>query len=389
MTKIHTSNLFAPFTLPNGAVLPNRIAKAAMEENLADNGQVPGAVVLQGGTFDDPGVQEQFEDWAKAAKSGGGHLVMQISHPGRQVFAAQGQRPVSASATKVSLPGFENLFDTAHALTGDEIKTIIARFATTAKRAEACGFDGVQIHGAHGYLVSQFLSPLTNLRADEWGGSLENRARFLLEIVRAVRACASPKFSVMVKLNSADFQKGGFGLDDAKQVVKWLNSEHIDMVEISGGSYESPAMQGNVQDTSSTLVREMYFIEFAKDIAAVAKMPLMVTGGVTKLSTAEMAMATGSVDVIGIARALAYAPNLPKQWQAGKNAEIHWPPVKWKNKTFAALAVMALAKTQIHRLASGKPPNANTNPALSLIKDRIRLTGLTKRYQKWFAGQDI
>ncbi len=416
------TNLFEPFTLPNGAVLPNRISKAAMEENLADDGQVPGeklvrlyqawaeggtgliitgnvmvapnaltgpgAVVLQAGTFDTAGVKARFETWAKAAKSGGGHLVMQISHPGRQVFAGQGQRPVSASETKVSLPGFEKLFDTAHALSGDEVKEIITRFATTAKLAEEAGFDGVQIHGAHGYLVSQFLSPLTNLRDDEWGGSLENRARFLLEIIRAVRANVTPNFSVMLKLNSADFQKGGFDLDDAKQVIKWLNAEQIDMVEISGGSYESPAMQGATQDKSSTLVREMYFIEFAKDIATVAKMPLMVTGGVTKLSTANMAMETGTVDVIGIARALAFAPDLPKQWQAGENVEIIWPPVKWKNKTLASLAVMAVAKTQIHRLAAGKKPKANASPALSLIKDRLRLSGLTKRYKKWIAEQN-
>ena len=415
------TNLFSPFTLPNGEILPNRIAKAAMEENLADTGQVPGdklvrlykawadggtgliitgnvmvapnaltgpgAVVLQSSTFETAGIKKRFETWAIAAKSGGGHLVMQLSHPGRQVFAGQGQQPVSASATKVSLPGLEKMFDTAHALSGDEVKDIITRFATSAKCAEACGFDGVQIHGAHGYLVSQFLSPLTNFRDDEWGGSLKNRARFLLEIVRAIRANVSPKFSVMVKLNSADFQKGGFGLDDAKQVIKWLNTEKIDMVELSGGSYESPAMQGATQDNSSTLVREMYFIEFAKDIAKVAKMPLMVTGGVTKLATANMAMATGSVDVVGIARALAYAPNLPRQWQDKHNTDILWPAVNWKNKMFAALAVMAHTKTQLHRLAAGKAPKANSSPALSLIKDRIRLSGLTKRYKKWIAEQ--
>ncbi|PHR93002.1 MAG: 2,4-dienoyl-CoA reductase [Robiginitomaculum sp.] len=418
-----TPDLFSPLTLPNGATLPNRIAKAAMEENLCDAGQMPGArlvnlyqawadggtgliitgnvmvapnaltgpggIVLQAGTFDTSGVEDRFKKWAKAAKSGGGHLVMQISHPGRQVFAAQGQQPVSASATKVTLPGFESLFETAHALSGDEVKEIIARFAETARLAETAGFDGVQIHGAHGYLVSQFLSPLTNLRDDEWGGPLKNRARFLLEIVRAVRAVVAPGFSVMVKLNSADFQRGGFELKDAKQVVKWLNKEDVDMVEISGGSYESPAMQGRTidGDASSTLKREMYFIEFAKDIAGVATMPLMVTGGVTKLSTANMAMETGSVDVIGIARALAYQPDLPKQWQAQQNAEINWPAVTWKNQTFSALAVMSMTKAQLHRMAAGKRPKAKISPALALIKDRLRQKKQTKQYRNWLAGQ--
>jgi 2,4-dienoyl-CoA reductase-like NADH-dependent reductase (Old Yellow Enzyme family) len=414
------TDLFSPLTLPNGVSIPNRIGKAAMEENLADTGQIPGdklmhlyqawadggtgliitgnvmvapdaltgpgAVVLQASTFDGAGVQERFQKWAQIAKSGGGHFVMQISHPGRQVFAGQGQQPVSASATKVSLPGFEKMFDTAHALNTDEIRTVIARFATTAKMAEDSGFDGVQIHAAHGYLVSQFLSPLTNLREDEWGGSLENRARFLLEIVRAVRRNVSKNFSVMVKLNSADFQRGGFDQEDAKQVVKWLNAEKIDMIELSGGSYESPAMQGRTSDASSTLKREMYFIDFAQDIAAIADMLLMVTGGVTKKSTALMALETNSVDVVGIARALAYAPHLPAQWAKDENTSIIWPSVDWKNKMLAALAVMAMTKTQIHRLAAGKAPKAKISPALALIKDRMRIKGLTKRYKKWISG---
>lgn len=417
-----TPDLFMPLTLPNGAVLPNRIAKAAMEENMCDVGQLPGerlirlyktwadgglglcitgnvmvspnaltgpgGIVLEAGRFDEAGVEDRFKQWAKAGKSGGTHLIMQISHPGRQVFAAQGQQPVSASVTKVSLPGFDKLFDTAHALSGAEVRGIIARFAHTASMAEQAGFDGVQIHGAHGYLISQFLSPLTNLREDEWGGSLENRARFLLEIVRAIRATVKPDFSVMVKLNSADFQRGGFDLSDAKQVVKWLNKEAVDMVEISGGSYESPAMQGRTidGDASSTLKREMYFIEFAKDISAVAKMPLMVTGGVTKHATANMAMETGAVDVIGIARALAYEPELPNKWKESQAPEISWPAVNWKNQTLGALAVMSMTKAQLHLMGAGKRPKVKISPAWALIKDRLRLKKLTKQYKNWLAA---
>lgn len=417
------AELFDTLTLPNGAVLPNRIGKGAMEENMCDAGQVPGdrlvklykawadggtgmiltgnvmvapnaltgpgGVVLQKGTLDDPDIAARFGRWAEAGKSGGGHLVMQISHPGRQVFAAQGQQPVSASATKVNIAGFEKLFDTAHALTDTEIKVIIARFAETSRLAEQAGFDGVQVHGAHGYLVSQFLSPLTNLREDDWGGSLENRARLLLEIVRAIRAVVKPGFSVMVKLNSADFQRGGFELDDAKQVVTWLNDEVVDMVEISGGSYESPAMQGRTREKnpSRTLQREMYFIEFAKEIAEVAKMPLMVTGGVTKLATAHMAMATASVDVVGIARALAYQPDLPNQWKAGAVLEITWPTVTWKNKGLVALAVMSMTKAQFKRMANGKAPSLKLNPVIVLMKDRMDLRKITKRYKTWFAAQ--
>ncbi len=123
------------------------------------------------------------------------------------------------------------------------------RFARTAARAEQAGFDGVEIHAAHGYLLSQFLSPLVNRRTDAWGGPLENRARMLLDTVRAVRAAVPPAFTVAVKINSADFQRGGFDADDARQVIAWLAPLGVDLVELSGGSYESPAMTGRATDT--------------------------------------------------------------------------------------------------------------------------------------------
>jgi len=174
---------------------------------------------------------------------------MQISHPGRQVYANMGTEPVSASATKVTLEGMaDKMFGPARALSEDEIRGLIRRFAETALSAQAAGFDGVQVHSAHGYLVAQFLSPLTNQREDAWGGPLENRARFLLEIIRAIRDRVNSDFIVGVKLNSADFQRGGFDIADSEQVVDWLNAEAVDFVEISGGSYESAAMMGSSAD---------------------------------------------------------------------------------------------------------------------------------------------
>jgi len=316
-----TPPLFTPLTLPNGVSVQNRLCKAAMEENMAEAGQVPGqalinlyeawsnaaaasdagpgiilsgnvmvdptamtgpgGVVLEADTLNDPKLREKFERWAKAGQAGGSKFVMQISHPGRQIFANMGVEPVSASATKVNLDGAAaKMFTQARALTKDEIRGQIRRFAETALAAQGAGFDGVQVHGAHGYLVAQFLSPLTNLREDEWGGSLENRARFLLEIIRAIRDRVNPDFIVGVKLNSADFQKGGFDIADSEQVVAWLNAEAVDFVEISGGSYESSAMMGNSEDgrvESSTEKRELFFFDFAKRISATAQMPLMVS----------------------------------------------------------------------------------------------------------------
>jgi len=414
-----TDLIFSPLTLPNGQVIPNRICKAAMEENMAEHGQVPGealvnlyqawadggagliltgnvmisptaltgpgGVVLENGTLADPDLNARFKRWADAGKSGGAKFYMQISHPGRQVFATQGTPPVSASATKVAMPGLDTMFDQARALTGDEILGLIKRFSDTAAQAERAGFDGVEIHAAHGYLVAQFLSPLTNLREDEWGGSLENRARFLLEIVRAVRARVEPGFGVAVKLNSADFQRGGFDISDARQVVEWLSREPVDFVELSGGNYESAAMMGMSDDgrADSTAEREMYFIDFAKDITESATMPIMVTGGVTKLETARSALATGNVDIIGIARAFGFNPSLPKDWQAGQNTDVAIRQVTWKKKPLRALANMALTKEQLYSLGDGKGVKQKQRPILTSIKQQIRQARQTKRYKKW------
>ncbi len=418
------SNIFTPLTLPNGQTLSNRLCKAAMEENMAEYGQVPGEALVNlyqqwadggagliltgnvmvapdamtgpGGiylgqeTLADPDTKARFEKWAKAGKSGGAKFYMQISHPGRQVYAAQGTEPVSASATQVTLGGpAKNMFDTARALTGDEIRGVIKRFADSAHAAERAGFDGVEIHAAHGYLVAQFLSPLTNLREDEWGGPLENRARFLLEIVREVRARVEPEFGVAVKLNSADFQRGGFDIDDAKQVVDWLNGEDVDFVEISGGNYESAAMMGMAEDgrAQSTKDREMYFLGFAKDIGAAANMPLMVTGGVTQRETAELALAEGGVAIIGIARAMGYNPNIPKDWQSGENLHIALPQLSWKNDLFKGLANMAMTKMNLYRMGDGKPPKAAPHPIISTVKQQAMQAVQTRKYKKWLAGR--
>lgn len=416
------TDIFDPLTLPNGQVFLNRLCKAAMEENMAEPGQIPGqqletlystwgegapgliltgnvmvdpkaltgpgGVVLQKSTLDDPQVRARFERWSAAAKAHGSKVWMQISHPGRQVYASQGTEAVSASATKVNMAGAEKMFATARALTGDEIKAMIMRFADTAEAAQSCGFDGVEIHAAHGYLAAQFLSPLTNLRGDEWGGPLENRARFLLEIIRAVRARVGADFGVGVKLNSADFQTGGFDVEDARRVVDWLNAEGVDLVELSGGSYESAAMMGMSDDgrVSSTAAREMYFIDFAADIAKTARMPIMVTGGVTKKATAADALGSGAVDMVGIARAYAYAPHLAKDWREGAEA-VALPVIGFKNKLLAALGTMSLTKTQLFLLAAGKAPKPGSNALLSIIKDRIRISKKTKLYKTWLSSQ--
>ncbi len=205
----------------------------------------------------------------------------------------------------------------------------------------------MQIHAAHGYLLSQFLSPLTNRRTDRWGGSLENRARLLIETVKAVRATVSPGFSVAVKLNSADFQRGGFDATDAKTVVEMLNDLPVDLVELSGGSYEAPAMQGVARD-GRTLAREAYFLDFARDIAGVASMPVMVTGGIRRIGIVQQVLDSG-VAIAGIGTALAIRPDLPNAWRRGEDLRPEVAPINWKSKPLASLAAMAVVKFQLRR----------------------------------------
>jgi len=264
------ASLHDPLPLPCGLILPNRIMKSALSESLGTAGHAPderlirlygrwgeggfglivtGNVMIDRTQLGEPGnvavTDERDLDaltrWAKAAKQGGAHVWMQVNHPGRQAnpLAAR-HRPVAPSAIAPGIPGML----TPRALTEAEIADLIQRFATTARVAETAGFDGVQIHGAHGYLLSQFLSPLSNRRTDDWGGDPARRMRFALEVVRSIRGAVRPEFAVSIKLNSADFQRGGFSETESRAVLEALSPEGLDLIEISGGSYESPAMMG-------------------------------------------------------------------------------------------------------------------------------------------------
>ena len=407
-----SSSVFTSFTLPCGAILPNRLAKAAMEENMSDEGQIPGPDMLrlyqrwaEGGTgllitgnvmvdgraMTGPGgiVLEKdsklapFEAWAKAAKKNDTQVWMQINHPGRQVYAAMGGDVLSPSDVAIDLGKHSHLFGKPKAMTHKDIRQLIQRFVDTALKAEQAGFDGIQVHGAHGYLISQFLSPLTNKRDDEFGGSIENRMRLLIAIIEAIRAKVSAKFAVAVKINSADFQRGGFDADDAKTVILALNALEVDLVELSGGSYESPAMQGNAAEKTAkdgrSLQREAYFLEFAKEIAQVATMPIMTTGGVRRLAIAEDVLANG-IDIVGMGTALAMNPSLPNDWKENAKISAHDPSVQWKDKTLSSIATMAVIKRQLQRMGKGREPKLNSSPLFSLIRDRLRLKKLTKRY---------
>ncbi|AJY43080.1 NADH:flavin oxidoreductase/NADH oxidase family protein [Burkholderia humptydooensis] len=405
-----SKSLFSPLRLPNGSVIPNRLAKAAMEENLADADQAPGDslyrlyqrwasggvgliitgnVMVDGTAMTGPGdvVLENdrrlssFERWARSAGSGGAQVWMQLNHPGRQVYSALGQTGVAPSPVPVDIPGFSKMFARVRELRDGEIQAIVNRFVNAAQLAERAGFTGVQVHAAHGYLLSQFLSPLVNRRTDGWGGLLENRARLLLDIVRGIRSKVSASFCVAVKLNSADFQRGGFDLADACEVVKMLNRCAVDLIELSGGSYEAPAMQGQARD-GRTLAREAWFLEFAQEVRKIAQMPLMVTGGIRRREIAEGVLAEG-IEMIGMATALAVRPELPVEWQAGRRSDAALPAVTWKNKVFASLATQAMVKRQLHRLSVAGPVKPAGRPLLSLVCDQWKNHRRGRQYKRW------
>ncbi|MCK0094314.1 NADH:flavin oxidoreductase/NADH oxidase family protein [Yoonia sp. F2084L] len=342
--------LSQPLKLPCGAILKNRFCKSAMTEAIADRHDAPtvghqklynhwakGGMALQvtgnvmvdrrylerpgNVVVEDESALDALRQWADAAKSDGSQIWMQISHPGRQCPIVVNTRPLSPSAEKLRILG---LFGRPRAMTTDDIEDAIKRYAKTAEIAQKAGFDGVQIHAAHGYLISQFLSPLINRRTDDWGGPLENRARFLRRIYAATRAAVGPDFPVAVKLNSADFQKGGFNLEDCAQVAKWLEQDGIDMIELSGGTYEQMSFVIGVEEEKreSTRRREAYFLDYARQVRKAVNVPITVTGGFRSLAAMEQALSTDGIDMIGLARPLCVQPNAVAELLSGKRDSV-------------------------------------------------------------------
>ncbi len=338
------SLLAQPLKLPNGVVLKNRIGKAPLTEGLADgmnratarhvslyrrwaeggaavvvtgNVQVdrrylerPGNVVIDGN-----GGMDELRAYARAGTANGTELWMQISHPGRQTPRRVCDHPVAPSAVPLALPA--SAFAPPRAMTAEEVADVPRRFAHTAAVAREAGFTGVQVHAAHGYLLSQFLTPLVNKREDRWGGDLAARAGLLLEVVRAVRAATAPAFCISVKLNSSDFQQGGFSNEDCLQVVKWLGEASVDLIEISGGNYEKPAMMGRGAK-ESTVRREAYFLEYAQLIKQAAPVPIMLTGGFRSKAAMEAALGEGACDVVGLGRPMCVDTDLPNRLLSGE-----------------------------------------------------------------------
>ena len=372
----------------------NRIIKGAMSEALANQAGQPnhlhlglyeawakgglgcaitGNVMVDYRAKNEPGVVVieterdlvKLKEWADIGKKYGMVQLIQLSHPGRQCPKGLNKETVAPSAVPFS-PLLATTFATPRELREDEILDIIQRFATSAVICEKAGFEGIQLHGAHGYLISEFLSPLTNKRNDQWGGSIENRMRFLLEIYKAVRAETSDNFIISVKLNSADFQRGGSTEEEVVEVFKAIDTAGIDLIEISGGTYEAPAMAGAKAEKrkQSSIAREAYFLDFAEKIRKEVKCHLMVTGGFRTVVGMNAALDSGACEFIGIARPLAVETDLTDRLIAGQDVRYAVEQIKTGITFVDKMAIMEIIwyAAQFKAIGEGKKPNPKLSP---------------------------
>lgn len=333
--------LYRPLELPCGVVLKNRIAKSAMSDSLGDGrgaptdaqirlyerwakgglalsiiGEVqgnphfaekPGNLVLDG-VSDLP----RFEALARAGAANGAQLWLQLGHAG-----AMAHPPISTpmGPSALDLPGIR-----CAALSLEEVHALPGAFARTATLAKRTGFGGVQIHAAHGFLLSQFLSPLFNRRSDAYGGDIAARMRIILDVVAEVRQAVGPGFPIALKLNSSDQLEGGLTEQDALAVIAALDGSAVDLIEISGGTYFPGA-----KAASDSAGDGPYFTQFAKAARQRTTKPLMLTGGFKTRAQAIDALSDGTADLVGLARALALDPELPHTWQTEAGGDPQFP----------------------------------------------------------------
>jgi 2,4-dienoyl-CoA reductase-like NADH-dependent reductase (Old Yellow Enzyme family) len=382
-------NLKDKLTLPCGVVLPNRIGKSAMSENMAYPKFTPGdkfyrayKMWIDGGTglcvsgnvmidsrhlgeannvVIEEGIDntKELKKWAQSKEGSESQIWIQLNHPGKQTPKFLTPEPVGPSAVALK-PPLDKMFNTPRELNENEIRDIIKRFAYAAGVVKRSGFNGVQIHGAHGYLVSQFLSEVHNKRSDQWGGTLENRMRFVLEVYKAIREEVGVDFPIGVKLNTADFGRGGFSQEDAINVAKSLSDHGIDLLEISGGTYEAATMTGK-PIKKSTQKREAYFLEYADDIKKVISCPLMVTGGFRTSKFIRSALEEGNLDMIGLGRSLCLNPKFSSELISGQDVSSEVKPLTSGFKFLDTMFPLEIIwyTMQIHRMGAGMSPDSN------------------------------
>lgn len=387
-----------PMRLEQGVIIKNRLFKSAMSEQLGDRNHNPteglanlyntwalGGIGLavtgnlmvdrfqlgepKNVVLDEHSDLSLFKHWAACGTTNNTQLWAQLNHPGKQVPSFISGEPVGPSA--IPLEGnLQKNFKCPRALTETEINTIIQQFSTSARLAKLAGFTGVQIHGAHGYLVNQFLSPRHNQRQDKWGGSLTNRMRFLLAIYTQIRSVVGDTFPIGIKLNSADFMQGGFSEEDSMQVIKHLSDAGIDLIEISGGSYEAPTMADGIVQKDSTRQREAYFLDYAEKARKLVDTPFVVTGGFRSTQGMNTALDSGATDMIGLARPLAVDPAVPNKAIANTNFTIALRPLTTGFPSLDRMVLLNMSwyEAQLARIAKGQSPKPNLSEWLATFK---------------------
>lgn len=397
---LKTNLLNQSLTLPNGFVIPNRLAKAATSETLATYSNNPtekhirlyqrwaasgigmiitGNIMIDRRALGEPGnvvIEDErdfviLQQWATSVTDQGSQLWAQLNHPGKQSPKGLNSRNISASAVPFGAE-MRSLFATPDEATHQEILEIIQRFGHSALICKKAGFSGVEIHAAHGYLINQFLSPLHNLRNDEWGGTPEKRRKFLMEVYAEIRKQVGAYFPIAIKLNSADFQKGGFTEEDSLATIKVLSKAGIDLIEISGGTYESGVAKA--PQKASTIAREAFFIDFAEKVRAQVRTPLMVTGGFRSVEGMNQALGSDAFDIVGIARLMAIDPDAPKYLLVGTNSKQTVQPIKTGIKKIDQLGVMEVLwyTQQLNRIAKGSNPKPKESGLWAFIKSVLR-----------------
>ena len=388
--------LFTPITLPNGTTIKNRFFKSAMSEGMGTRDFQPKKNIAtlykrwaEGGTgliitgnimvdpkgtaepgnivFDKNSNMEILKNWAKQGQQHGAKVMVQLNHPGKQVPKTIAKETVAPSTIPLG-NGLNKLFSTPRALTTSEVEELVQKFVTSAKVAKEAGFSGVQIHAAHGYLISQFLSPHDNRRTDKYGGSLENRMRFLKEIYLGMREELRKDFTIGIKINSTDFKEDGLTEEDSLKTIIELANLGLDFVEISGGTYERPAMMG----ATSKSTNQVFFAEYSKKLKQKIEIPVVVTGGIRSINAMNTLLNDNTTDFIGIARPLTIDPNIPNKIKQGTYTIVETTRVstgvKRLDKIFGSLLGIVYYQVLMQNIAKGKEPKATKNAWPSLIQ---------------------